>query len=57
MRETTDHREEQDQRWAKLTALACPECGSQVFVIDPPVNPFVRCGSCPSTPRLERSAT
>ena len=46
-----------DKRWAKLTALACPECGNQVFVIDLPVNPFVWCCSCPSTPQLERTAT
>jgi hypothetical protein len=52
-----DHREEQDERWAKLTLLACPECGMQAFVIDLPVNPFVWCGSCPGTPRLEKSAT
>jgi hypothetical protein len=52
-----DHRAEQDERWAKLTTLACPACGMQVFTIDLPVNPFVWCGSCPGTPRLERAAT
>jgi hypothetical protein len=52
-----DHRDEADERWAKLTLLGCPECGTQVLVIDLPVNPFVWCGSCPSTPRLERTAT
>jgi hypothetical protein len=52
-----DHREERDERWAKLTLLGCPECGMQVLVIDLPVNPFVWCGSCVSTPRLEKSAT
>jgi hypothetical protein len=54
---SVDHREEQDQRWAKLTLLACPDCGMQAFAIDLPVNPFVWCGSCPGTPRLEKSAT
>jgi hypothetical protein len=52
-----DHREEQDERWAKLTLFGCPECGTQVFTVELPVNPFVWCGSCPSTPRLERTAT
>jgi hypothetical protein len=52
-----DHRAEQDERWAKLTTLACPACGNQVFVIDVPLNPFVWCGSCPGTPRLEKTAT
>jgi hypothetical protein len=56
-----DHREEQDReeqdRWAKLTLLGCPVCAVQVLVIDLPVNPFVWCGSCPGTPRLERTAT
>jgi hypothetical protein len=52
-----DHPEEQDQRWAKLTALACPECGVHVLTIEPPISPFVWCEGCPGTPRLERSAT
>jgi hypothetical protein len=52
-----EHREKQDQRWAKLTALACPECGREVLTIELPVSPFVWCASCPGTPRLERSAT
>jgi len=51
-----DHRDEQDQRWAKLTALACPECGLQVLTIDIPIA-VVWCGSCPSSPRLDRTAT
>jgi hypothetical protein len=55
--EAMDHRAEQDERWAKLTLLGCPTCGMQVLVIDLPVNPFVWCGSCVSTPRLEKSAT
>ena len=46
-----------DRRWAKLTALACPTCGSQVFVIDLPVDPFIWCGTCPSAPQLEPTAT
>jgi hypothetical protein len=32
-----DHREEQDQRWAKLTVLACPECGVEVLTLDVPI--------------------
>jgi len=52
-----DHREEQDQKWAKLTALACPACGMQVFTIDIPITPWVWCAACPGTPRLEKSAT
>jgi hypothetical protein len=54
---SVDHREEKDQRWAKLTLLGCPVCGTQVLVIDLPVNPIVWCSRCPGTPRLERSAT
>jgi hypothetical protein len=52
-----DHRAEQDERWAKLTLLGCPTCSTQVLVIDLPVNPFVWCLTCPSTPKLEKTAT
>ena len=52
-----EHGEEQDQRWAKPTALACPECGLEVLTIELPISPFVWCAACPGTPRLERSAT
>jgi hypothetical protein len=46
-----------EDRWARLVAVACPECGLQVFVINVPSPTPLWCGSCPSTPRLETSAT
>jgi hypothetical protein len=54
--DVTDHRAQQDQRWAKLTLLACPVCGVEVFTLDVPIA-YVLCAGCPGSPRLERSAT
>jgi len=51
-----DQREEQERR-SKLTLLGCPICGLEVLVIDLLISPIVWCARCPSTPRLERSAT
>jgi ribosomal protein S27E len=51
-----DHQPEADERWLRLTALGCPLCGHQVLTTDlPSIN--VWCAVCPSTPRLERTAT
>jgi hypothetical protein len=51
-----DHRPEADERFAKLTALGCPECGLQVLSVDLAIN-LVWCGACAGTPLLERTAT
>ena len=51
-----DHRPEADERWVGITALACPDCGLMVLVTEIPLA-IVWCGSCPSAPRLERTAT
>jgi hypothetical protein len=51
-----DHRA-RDERANKLILLGCPVCGTQVFVLPLPEPSFIWCGSCPSTPRLERTAT
>lgn len=51
-----DHREEQDQRWAKVVLLACPVCGTAVLTTDLPIA-LVWCSTCPSSPLFERTAT
>jgi hypothetical protein len=51
-----DHREEQDERWSKIIALACPRCGLSVLSVELPIA-LVWCASCPDSPLLERTAT
>jgi hypothetical protein len=52
-----DHRSTEDDRYARLTTLICPSCKTSVFVLNLPIPPWIWCGRCEKTPKLEKSAT
>lgn len=49
-----DHRDEPQREQARLVLLGCPLCHLEVLAL--PMS-LVWCGSCPSAPQLERTAT